>query len=921
MEMAELQVVETAQLITFTMLILKYVNLFNLKVLQALTSHLLKIYRVVALPSHAEGPNSSALFPTSFFYISDFTTSFTKSLEFLFPAQGSAQRMDCSRGLAAKFQDLKMGPSPPVQTRLELDLAGASTAVDDVEETSRVSFTEEYFQITPFCIRNIQLSSFGNFVVKRNPIPFISLKHHFLKDQSHLPFTLLLTGSSNIKVNGGHLLGYCDILKPLMKPFLECTALWLSHMEFIECDFPPLLRFINPYFSAMFEFCEMCARVVIILLVEKKVANCSCWFTSIKVRSLLELVSTTAIKKKNQKKLCRGDVIFLLVREAMRHPLWVEGLSSEISRQSALSRWSFKSAYFIINHVYFLVVFRLQLVNLSLYLHLGYKAKNCLHPSHLCFYGFFCSDERSWVKQSRSVRRLNINIFSIDVGNRLMKSVYVSRRSDETQQPPSTTNLPMSTVESASNIHIYLQEILTINSPTTPRLSIFLAEEDGLLKSNEIQTSNLIRFITLVLLFIALSCPLPMPSIGSTYTDLSHPDSWWTDPEILTLQFRKVISFENSIKLKHELTCFMHVFIAIDRHSTFIDFYFCTSFDLKHKLEYLLLEWRWRFGFKDCTVILKSRMRNVIISKQKSKKKTTKKTKYFRTTSRTLEAPRISDPIIYIEALTPTKPYYYLVPAHNHQNAINKVLSSSLKNATLPFSTKLTGRMPKPKSLRDLVRDIRSARTAAEERAIVNRECAQIRDSFRDENDTHRCRNVAKLLYIHMLGYPAHFGQLACFMQFPVNHYRSLPLYRTGSIIDNAVPLIYLEIYFKYLHFLYFVALPLSNVEDMECLKLIASPRFTDKRVGYLGAMLLLDERSDVHLLVTNSLKNDLNHSNVYVTSLALCTLGSICSTEMSRDLAGEVERLVKSTNPYIKKKVSILICFDKAHEISLYPF
>lgn len=68
--------------------------------------------------------------------------------------------------------------------------------------------------------------------------------------------------------------------------------------------------------------------------------------------------------------------------------------------------------------------------------------------------------------------------------------------------------------------------------------------------------------------------------------------------------------------------------------------------------------------------------------------------------------------------------------------------------------------MPKSKSLRDLVRDIRSARTAAEERAIVNRECAQIRDSFREENDTYRCRNVAKLLYIHMLGYPAHFGQV-----------------------------------------------------------------------------------------------------------------------------------------------------------------
>lgn len=159
--------------------------------------------------------------------------------------------------------------------------------------------------------------------------------------------------------------------------------------------------------------------------------------------------------------------------------------------------------------------------------------------------------------------------------------------------------------------------------------------------------------------------------------------------------------------------------------------------------------------------------------------------------------------------------------------------------------------MPAPKRLRELVRDIRSARTAAEERAIVNRECALIRDGFREENNVYRCRNVAKLLYIHMLGYPAHFGQL-------------------------------------------------------ECLKLIASPRFTDKRVGYLGAMLLLDERTDVHLLVTNSLKNDLNHPTAYVVSLALSTLGSICSAEMSRDLANDVERLIKSSNSYLKKKAAL---------------
>lgn len=83
---------------------------------------------------------------------------------------------------------------------------------------------------------------------------------------------------------------------------------------------------------------------------------------------------------------------------------------------------------------------------------------------------------------------------------------------------------------------------------------------------------------------------------------------------------------------------------------------------------------------------------------------------------------------------------------------------------------------------------------------MIVKESAAVRTSFKEEDSFARHHNVAKLLYIHMLGYPAHFGQI-------------------------------------------------------ECLKLVASPRFADKRLGYLGIMMLLDENTEVLTLVTNSLK------------------------------------------------------------------
>ena len=64
--------------------------------------------------------------------------------------------------------------------------------------------------------------------------------------------------------------------------------------------------------------------------------------------------------------------------------------------------------------------------------------------------------------------------------------------------------------------------------------------------------------------------------------------------------------------------------------------------------------------------------------------------------------------------------------------------------------------------LKDLIKAIRACKTAADERAVISKESAYIRTACKEENVEMRHINVAKLLYIHMLGYPAHFGQMEC---------------------------------------------------------------------------------------------------------------------------------------------------------------
>ncbi|ORX70840.1 Adaptor protein complex AP-1 gamma subunit [Linderina pennispora] len=154
--------------------------------------------------------------------------------------------------------------------------------------------------------------------------------------------------------------------------------------------------------------------------------------------------------------------------------------------------------------------------------------------------------------------------------------------------------------------------------------------------------------------------------------------------------------------------------------------------------------------------------------------------------------------------------------------------------------------------LRDLIRAVRVCKTAADERNVIQRESAAIRTSFKEDNsqDT-RYVNVQKLLYIYLLGFPVQFGQL-------------------------------------------------------ECLKLAASSKFADKRVGYLGVSLLLDEKQEILTLLTNCLKSDMNNPDDYLVGLALCTLSNVASSEVANDLVDEVERLIDSSRSYLRKKAAM---------------
>eukprot|EP00095_Tigriopus_kingsejongensis_P012727 snap_masked-scaffold43_size480169-processed-gene-2.9 protein:Tk12727 transcript:snap_masked-scaffold43_size480169-processed-gene-2.9-mRNA-1 annotation:"ap-3 complex subunit delta-1-like isoform x3" len=91
-------------------------------------------------------------------------------------------------------------------------------------------------------------------------------------------------------------------------------------------------------------------------------------------------------------------------------------------------------------------------------------------------------------------------------------------------------------------------------------------------------------------------------------------------------------------------------------------------------------------------------------------------------------------------------------------------------------------------------------------------------------------------------------------------------------------------------------------------IEVMSSPKFTEKRIGYLAAAQSFSPATDVLMLTTNMIRKDLNASHMYEAGVALSSLACFISPDLARDLANDILSLLSSTKPYLRKKAVLIL-------------
>lgn len=97
-----------------------------------------------------------------------------------------------------------------------------------------------------------------------------------------------------------------------------------------------------------------------------------------------------------------------------------------------------------------------------------------------------------------------------------------------------------------------------------------------------------------------------------------------------------------------------------------------------------------------------------------------------------------------------------------------------------------------------------------------------------------------------------------------------------------------------------------TNFIHISCVNLLASNKYSDKRIAYVALCVLMDEKSEVLLLTSHSIKKDLESSNQYIAATAMNAIGEVATPDMCRDSAAEIVKHMTNPNPYLKKKAAL---------------
>jgi AP-3 complex subunit delta len=155
------------------------------------------------------------------------------------------------------------------------------------------------------------------------------------------------------------------------------------------------------------------------------------------------------------------------------------------------------------------------------------------------------------------------------------------------------------------------------------------------------------------------------------------------------------------------------------------------------------------------------------------------------------------------------------------------------------------------KNLQDLVKGIRSAK--GDVTVFISQAMQDIKTELKSTDPFLKAEAVRKLTYLHMLGYD---------MTWAAFH----------------------------------------------VVEVMSYERFAHKRIGYTAASQSFTQSTDVVLLCTNLLKKEFGAVNEYEVGLAINVLANIATTDLARDLLGDVVAMMNSPKAYVRKKATLVL-------------